>query len=64
MIPWLIVHLVSAIVELFGFQIYVRATSGNWWGAGRIYFVRTPPDSQRLRRPKVHRPGHAAHRRR
>jgi len=50
MIPWFIVNFVAAIASLFGLDAYVRARSGNWWGAECIYFVRRQPGSQKLKR--------------
>lgn len=50
MIPWFIVNALSWAAEQFGYQAYVRAKSGNWFGAERLYFIYNP-DAKRL--PKL-----------
>lgn len=50
MIPWFIVDIIGALASIFGYDIYVRAWSGNWWGAEGIYFMHRVPGAQKLRR--------------
>ena len=42
MIPWFIVTLVGWVVEPFGYQVYVSATSNNWFGADRLHVIFNP----------------------
>lgn len=50
MIPWFIVNLIGAIASVFGYDVYVRAWSGDWWGAERVYFMPRVAGAQKLRR--------------
>lgn len=50
MIPWFVTSLLDWVAGFLGYQLYVRARSGNWWGAERVYFVHNP-DAQRI--PKL-----------
>ncbi len=52
MIPWFVVSILGWIAERFGYQSYVRATSGNWWGAERLYFIYNP-EGGRVRKLKA-----------
>ena len=53
MLPWFLVTLVDVVSAWFGFQVYVTAKSGSWWGPDRIHFVRDPNAGSRARRIKV-----------
>jgi hypothetical protein len=45
-IPWPVVTLLDKVANLFGYQVYVRATGGPGWhwgrvGAERVFFIRS-----------------------
>jgi hypothetical protein len=52
MIPWFIVSIADRVAVLFGYQVYVTAKSGNWWGAERVHFIRNP-DAKRMPKLKL-----------
>ena len=54
MIPWFICDLLDWAASLFGYNVYVRARSGNWFGAEAVFFVRN--GGQRLKKIKARRP--------
>lgn len=60
MIPWFVVNIIGAVASLFGRETYVAATSGNWLGADRVYFIRRAPGAQRLKRLRPYRGGEFA----
>lgn len=50
MIPWFVAGALDWAAGFFGYQVNVRASSGNWWGCERLYFIRNP-GARRL--PKI-----------
>ncbi len=48
MIPWFIVNLIGSVANLFGYNVYCRATGNSWqWGADRVYFLKREPGEPR-----------------
>lgn len=57
MIPWFIVNLIAWLAWPFGRDVYVTATSGNWWGAERVHFFKRATTLPRPRKLARYRGG-------
>lgn len=57
MIPWFVVHIIGWLAWPFGREVYVTATSGNWWGADRVHFIERDRSLPRPRKLAPYRGG-------